>query len=182
MTPAPTLTLTRRETRRQPHVSPPDVTIRYNYPMRHIISVVVLAGAVLLMFMRRDTPRGIPAGDTPPTPRAAACDARVQRTAPCFTPFDVKPQLRNAKSVQASLARNYPQQGSGRRIEGTAHVFVLIDDVGAVRNVLIGRSSGVAVLDTAALRVAHDMEFWPAHNNERATWVWFEVPITFRAP
>jgi TonB family protein len=148
--------------------------------MRHVLAIVLLVAAVSVMFWRRDVPPGIPAGDTPPTPATPACDAQLQRAAPCFTPFDRPLKLRSPKDAQMSLVRSYPKHLSERGIGGTADVFVLVDDEGNVRNALIDNSSGVAELDSAARRVASEMVFAAPRYQGRPTWVWVEVPIVYR--
>jgi TonB family protein len=147
--------------------------------MRHLIAIIVLIGAAVLMFRQRDVPRGEPAGDTPIPMTAQACDASVQRDAPCFTPFDTRPTLSNAEDVRAAMLRGYTQYAGASGITGTTHVFVLIDDSGSVRNALLNRSSGDTRLDTSSLRVAHEMVFSPAVHDGKRTWAWFEVPFVY---
>jgi TonB family protein len=98
---------------------------------------------------------------------------------PHFTPYTLKPELRNAPEVTRQLAELYPPLLRDAGIGGTAIYWLYIDYTGEVRKVQLFRSSGYEALDAAAGRVASAMAFSPAMNRDRAVNVWVQVPVTF---
>lgn len=117
--------------------------------------------------------------------RAAGSGARAQMSdrdlqdAPTFTPMTVRPTLTNARDAMAAIRANYPPLLRNAGIEGTAEVWLLIDDEGVVRQAQIHKGTGHDALDQAALRVARSMEFTPAYNRDVRVPVWIVLPITF---
>lgn len=111
----------------------------------------------------------------------AASRAAVEDLAegPTFTPMTVRPSLTNAPQVVQALRENYPPLLRDAGVTGTASVWLLIDDDGAVRQKLLHESSGHDALDQAALRVADTMEFAPAYNRDVRVPVWIALPVTF---
>ncbi|HUH13484.1 MAG TPA: TonB family protein, partial [Longimicrobiales bacterium] len=79
--------------------------------------------------------------------------------APTFTPYDVKPELKNSAEVQRALQRYYPPMLRDAGIGGTVNVWFFIDESGRVLRNQINKSSGHDALDQAAIRVAEIMEF-----------------------
>jgi TonB family protein len=107
---------------------------------------------------------------------------RIQRDiseSPSFTPFTVAPRLMNATDVSRILEREYPTLLRTAGVGGSVTVWFFIDPAGRVEKTLVGRSSGYASLDEAALRVADDMEFSPALNRDQPVSVWVALPIKF---
>lgn len=100
-------------------------------------------------------------------------------SAPTFTPYTVKPSLKNPAQVAAALQRNYPPLLRDAGIGGTTTMWFYIDEVGRVRKTQVARSSGYDALDDAAVRVADIMEFSPALNRDQPRPVWVQIPITF---
>jgi TonB family protein len=98
---------------------------------------------------------------------------------PTFTPYTVKPALRDAAGVSRALQRNYPPLLRDAGIGGTASVWFHISATGSVEDVRIAHSSGFDALDEAALSVARVMTFDPAVNRDKAVEVWVQIPITF---
>lgn len=117
-----------------------------------------------------------PIENLPPPPTTGGGDIS---DAPVFTPYDVKPELRNRAAVSAALRRFYPPLLRDAGVGGTVNVWFFIDEEGRVQNTRIQQSSGHKSLDDAALRVAELMEFSPALNRERRVKVWVALPITF---
>ena len=100
---------------------------------------------------------------------------------PSFTPYAIKPELRNRPEVQQALVRNYPPHLRDRRVSGTTLVWLLVDEIGRVVKTQVKESSGEADLDKAALQVARTMLFTPAKNREsKPVKVWIQLPIVFR--
>ena len=98
---------------------------------------------------------------------------------PVFTPYTVKPDIRNRAEIARALEREYPPLLRDAGIGGTTQVWFYIDQEGVVRRVLLNRSSGHGPLDEAALRVASAIQFTPALNRDRRVPVWISLPITF---
>ena len=105
----------------------------------------------------------------------------MQAEGPVFTPFTVRPELKNRDVVLAALERNYPESLKARGIEGTVDVWIYVDTNGRVTNARINGSSGIDELDQAALAAVREFEFTPARNGETAVPVWISVPIPFSA-
>lgn len=101
--------------------------------------------------------------------------------APTFTPFTVRPDVKNRAEVAGALVREYPPDLRKRGVSGTVTVWFFIDAEGTVRKAQINESSGHEALDAAALRVARIMEFTPASHKEKNVPVWISLPITFTA-
>lgn len=103
-------------------------------------------------------------------------------SAPQYTPMTVRPELRNARAVQVALVDNYPAALRDAGIGGMPVLWFLIPAEGGVpAKLLLSKSSGHAVLDSAALKVAAIMEFSPAENRGKPVPVWVEIPIMFTA-
>ena len=125
-----------------------------------------------------------------PTPTALREDADVPAAEavpqqaslaqePVFTPFTVRPDIKNRSEVARALEENYPPLVRDAGIGGTTTVWVFVDDKGQVQNTRLNQSSGHQALDEAALRVANAIEFTPAMNRDAAVPVWISLPITF---
>jgi protein TonB len=98
---------------------------------------------------------------------------------PTFTPFTVRPDIKNRREVELALTREYPPLLRDAGIGGTVEVWFQIDVEGAVQQTLVKASSGHAALDEAALKVAGVIEFTPALNRDKRVPVWISLPITF---
>ncbi len=104
----------------------------------------------------------------------------TQRSAaPVFTPYTVRPDVKNRDEVAEALERGYPAALKDAGIGGRIHVWFFIDEEGTVRNVQVSRSSGYQSLDNAAIQVANIIEFTPALNRDRRVPVWVSLPIAF---
>ncbi|MBI4520461.1 MAG: energy transducer TonB [Gemmatimonadetes bacterium] len=100
--------------------------------------------------------------------------------APRFTPFTVRPELKNREDVARALERLYPPLLRDSGIGGTVVVWVFIDEEGRVVRAQVNQTSNLEPLDQAALAVADVMEFSPAMNRENRVRVWIQIPITFQ--
>jgi TonB family protein len=118
-----------------------------------------------------------PVAELPPPPQEVP-DTDLS-AAPTFTPFTVRPDIRNRGELQEALVREYPPLLRDAGIGGTVQVWFYVDETGSVRRTQINQSSGHLALDEAALRVADAIEFTPALNRDRRVPVWISLPITF---
>jgi TonB family protein len=103
----------------------------------------------------------------------------VTSEAPMFTPYTLKPQLKNPAQVQAALRVNYPPLIRDAGISGSTIFWFYIDETGRTIKTQVHQSSGYPQLDAAAARVAELMEFTPARNRDRPVAVWVQIPIQF---
>jgi protein TonB len=113
-----------------------------------------------------------------PPPPAGATSEDLSR-APMFTPYTVKPQLKNNAEVQRALQRNYPPLLRDAGIGGQTIMWFFIDETGKVVKTQVNKGSGYDQLDKAADAVASIMEFSPAMNRDKRVPVWVQIPITF---
>lgn len=117
-----------------------------------------------------------PVDELPPPPEATETDLSA---GPTFTPFTVRPDLKNTNEVRRSLEREYPPLLRDAGIGGQVQVWFYIDEDGRVLDTRLQKSSGHKALDDAALKVADIMEFTPALNRDKRVKVWVAFPITF---
>ncbi|HEY0305040.1 MAG TPA: TonB family protein [Longimicrobiales bacterium] len=110
----------------------------------------------------------------------AARPAPCRDEAPCFTPYTVKPTLRNRDAVARTLVQNYPSDLRDQKVRGTTLLWLLVDEIGHVQKAQVKQSSGVPKLDQAALQVAQSMLFTPALNRDLPVKVWIQLPIVFQ--
>ena len=116
-----------------------------------------------------DTENALP----PPPERGAVSDR------PAFVVYDTPPVLQNRQEVEQLLERHYPRSLKEAGIEGTVHLWVYVDEQGRVVRSEVRESSGSALLDEAAQRVAAEMRFSPAKNREKVTAVWVSQVVRF---
>ena len=74
----------------------------------------------------------------------------------------------------------YPDEARRQGIEGTVHVRVLVNRSGRPEDVMITKSSGRNLLDSAAVRTAKTFVFSPAMLAEKTQKTWVLVPIEFK--
>ena len=91
-----------------------------------------------------------------------------------FIPYEVEPK------IQSQPPLVYPEFARIADEEGTAYVKALVDLNGAIMRVVIIRSSGSGVLDSAAARWVYDWKMSPALQNNKPVRVWVAKPITFK--
>jgi protein TonB len=116
--------------------------------------------------------------DRLPPPPDSTLSSRISKT-PTFTPFTVRPGVRNREEVRRALIREYPPILREAGIGGTVEVWFQVDENGVVQTKLVKISSGHEALDRAALMVAEVIEFSPALNRDKRVQVWISLPITF---
>ena len=113
----------------------------------------------------------------PPSEAVSNDDLPPGRT---FTPFTVRPGIRNRGEVARALEREYPALLRDAGIGGSVEVYFYIDETGKVQKTEVEISSGHTALDEAALKVADVIRFTPALNRDKQVAVWISLPITFR--
>jgi protein TonB len=118
-----------------------------------------------------------PVEDLPPPPEEVA--TTDISAAPTFTPFTVRPDIRNRAEVARALEREYPPLLRDAGIGGTVDIWFFIDEEGKVVNTVVDKSSGHKALDDAAVKVADIIQFSPALNRDKRVPVWISLPITF---
>jgi TonB family protein len=110
----------------------------------------------------------------------AVAAAQAHTTYPENGPFTAPPELLNRDEAAALAKASYPDELKRAGLAGTPTVRLYIDETGAVRTRRIERSSALAKLDSAALKVVDAMRFSPAKNGEQPTHLWVTLPVTFR--
>ncbi|MGE0079925.1 MAG: TonB family protein [Thiohalomonadaceae bacterium] len=89
-----------------------------------------------------------------------------------------------APVFEAAYLRNkppaYPRSARKLRQQGTVELRVRVSAEGAPVELTVLQSSGVAVLDKAALSAVRQWRFVPARRGGTATEAWVVVPIHFR--
>jgi protein TonB len=118
-----------------------------------------------------------PVDRLPPPPDSPI--SRGDPKVPVFTPYTVRPDIKNRDAVQRALMREYPVLLKDAGIGGTVDVWFQIDEEGEVLQTMVKTSAGHAALDQAALKVADVIEFTPALNRDKRVQVWISLPITF---
>jgi len=114
-----------------------------------------------------------------PPPPTVATTTDVS-AAPTFTPFTVRPGIKNRDELAQAMEREYPPLLRDAGIGGRVIVHFFIDEDGIVQNAVLAESSGHRALDEAALRIAPIIEFTPALNRDRRVSVWIQLPINFQ--
>lgn len=145
-----------------------------------------LAAGLLAVACETPTPEG------PTEPRAdessvaslapAPADLDELRAKPHFTPYTVRPEIKDREAAIDIALQHYPDELKGAGVDGTVYVFIFIEADGAVSNAVVEESSGNEELDAAAMAAAREIEFIPARLYEEPVPVWVAFPIMFQAP
>lgn len=116
--------------------------------------------------------------DLPPPPTGSGVNLSDQ---PTFTPFEVRPELRNRSAYAQALTRQYPPMLKDAGIGGQVLLWVFINEQGDVTNTRIVNSSGYEQLDQVAESVMREVaQFSPALNRDQRVPVWIQIPVTFQ--
>jgi TonB family protein len=110
---------------------------------------------------------------------SGAGTVREGPTPPTFTPFSVRPEIRNREEVAAVLGRAYGTLRDGSGIAGTANVWLYVDEDGRAEDVRLNESTGHRALDAAAMGMADVVELTPALNRDQPRAVWVSLAIAF---
>lgn len=102
---------------------------------------------------------------------------------PVFTPFEVRPEIRDLRRAEQIVERFYPETLRQAGVGGTVVLWAFIDEEGRVRNARVSKGSGFSSLDDAALKalqeIGEKIGFSPALNRDKAVPVWIQQSITF---
>ncbi|MQA90751.1 MAG: TonB family protein [Gemmatimonas sp.] len=136
--------------------------------------VVVLVGSLTIA---RTTFESM--SSEPPPPPVRSADLSDE---PAFTPYEIRPTLRNPDAYARELLREYPATLRDAGIGGTVLLWVFIDEEGGVQRTRVTESSGFEQLDRIAEEVMGRVaSFTPATNRDQRVPVWIQLPVTFRA-
>ncbi|MGD8699643.1 MAG: TonB family protein [Gemmatimonadales bacterium] len=116
-----------------------------------------------------------PVENLPPPPS----DASRIGDQPVFTPYTVRPEIKNRREASRIVERYYPRLLKDAGVGGRVMIWVFIDTNGIVKNAQVQQGSGNSALDDAALKAAREFEFTPALNRDKKVPVWVAIPITF---
>lgn len=115
-----------------------------------------------------------PVEKLPPPPKAGSPKDR-----PSFIPRDVEPRATNDAEIQRLLKRLYPPMLRDAGVGGQVTLWLFVNKDGVVEKAQVQQSSGYDAFDTAARKVAMQMEFRPAMNRDKPIGVWVQRVITF---
>lgn len=116
----------------------------------------------------------------PPQPRMGSGVEVSDR--PEWTPYEVKPELRNAREYLRLLETRYPAMLRDAGVGGTVVLWVHLDETGSVRETRVAETSGYGQLDRVAEDVMREVaRFRPALNRDQPVQVWVQIPVTFEA-
>lgn len=90
-----------------------------------------------------------------------------------FVPVEILPEMIH------EVKPEYPRLAREAGLEGRVWIKALVDKNGNVRDAVIAKSSGVEVLDQAALKVAKLNKFKPGIQNGRPVAVWVTYKVDF---
>lgn len=90
-----------------------------------------------------------------------------------FIPVETMPEMIHQTQPE------YPRLAKQAGITGVVWVKALVDKEGNVRNAMVGKSSGTASLDDAAVKAAYNNKFRPGIQNGRPVNVWVTYKVTF---
>jgi periplasmic protein TonB len=128
-----------------------------------------------------------PESEPVPTPAPVlALPANSGTTAAVAPPAEPapKPVAVTAPSFSAAYLSNpapaYPIAARRRGQEGVVLVEALVSESGLPKEVRLGKSSGAALLDEAAIQAVKGWKFTPARQGERAVAAWVAIPIRFK--
>ena len=155
-----------------PEVDIPDPPEAIRRPATPRVSSVDISDEVTI---ERTTFDEAPPGQLPPPPQGGSAVDR-----PSFIPYDTAPVMLNPEEVQQVLQREYPRTLRSAQIEGRVELWLYVSEQGVVENFEVRTSSGNALLDQAAGRVAPAMRFTPAMSRDKVTAVWVRLWVAFQ--
>lgn len=91
-----------------------------------------------------------------------------------FVPHEIEPLLISRPALV------YPEIARLTDQEGTVSIKALVDLDGSVMRVVVTKSSGFPVLDTAAVEYTYQWKLKPALQNEKPVRVWVGSPVRFQ--
>lgn len=90
-----------------------------------------------------------------------------------FVPVEILPEMIHQETPK------YPRLAKQAGITGVVWVKALVDKEGNVRKAIVGKSSGTASLDDAAVKTAYKNKFKPGIQNGRPVNVWVTYKVVF---
>ena len=90
-----------------------------------------------------------------------------------FVPLEIYPEM-----IYRHVP-DYPRLAEQAGITGLVWVKSLVDEEGAVRKAILGKTSGVNSLDQAAVKAAYKCKFKPGIQNGRPVKVWVTYKVEF---
>jgi len=90
-----------------------------------------------------------------------------------FVPVEIMPEMIHQETPE------YPRLAKQAGITGVVWVKALVDKEGNVRKAMVGKSSGTASLDDAAVKAAYKNKFKPGIQNGRPVNVWVTYKVIF---
>jgi protein TonB len=96
-----------------------------------------------------------------------------------YPPVDETPVFWKMKAVE-TRPPIYPPRCLRMGIEGSVRVRVLVGEDGRPQEVTLGRSSGEAALDQAAMDAVRYWRFEPARRDGLPVRAWAVIPIEFK--
>lgn len=90
-----------------------------------------------------------------------------------FVPVEVPAKLLSA------VPPAYPEQAKILGQEGTVFINLLVDKDGSVRKVSVAKTSGFALLDSAAVQCGREWRFSSAIQNHKPIRIWVTAPVRF---
>jgi protein TonB len=114
----------------------------------------------------------VPAATQPVMPNAVVATSAAVVAGPSIA--------ETAPVTLTKTSTEYPRTARRRRLQGVVVVAVEVTADGAVQNVVVQRSSGHPVLDSAALDAVRNWRFTPARRAGQAVRAAVQVPIRFQ--
>ena len=105
------------------------------------------------------------------------CDEEFARRPAVNPPTSAAPGLANRREAQSQLNSAFGVLGDDVALPRTPMLFVLIDQAGIARRVLLARSSGVVALDSSLIGVVERIRFTPAEHNGVPQCYWATIPF-----
>lgn len=98
------------------------------------------------------------------------------------TEYSSPPVVEDRREFLRVLNAAYQQLDRRKRSSGTVRVLFLVDTLGGVPEVRVIDSSGVSVLNSAAVRALSSIRFRPAYRDDQTICMWIAFPIVFPPP
>ena len=121
-------------------------------------------------------PKGSDTENPEPTSSLAPDEAGA---APSHSGTGTKKIYKPTVLLEKNRAPDYPQLARRRGLEGTVKLEVLVNPAGRVDSVRLAHSSGLRILDRAAVTAVKKWLFTPAREGNKNVAMWIRVPVSF---
>jgi TonB family protein len=142
------------------------------------LAAATTAAVVLGVACSIDQPQG-PAPTAPVAVEEVVPAGEAADAEPRFTPYEVRPELRNAAEIRSIIEATYPPVLRDAGIGGTAVFWIHVNPEGNVTDTRLRTSSGRFELDEAAKGVMRRLRFAPALNQGEPVAVWIQLPVRY---